>query len=165
MRLHLFAELGIDEEHGTTISLADAVDQGLVEVRIRGTGAASGSSIILNVRRLEPRFLQITFSPGTVLVSSVGSEQDMVVRRLQGVRIDQQHYTPYKDITLVPDEPIEFLVEAYCLNIHKDNPSPTTTFSLGAPPLLPPFWPYWTRWSRYPLPVKMFWRSSPLSGS
>jgi tetratricopeptide (TPR) repeat protein len=116
------------------VPLAEALTQGLVEGQMRGTGAASGNSITLALRRLVPRTLQVTLNPGTVLVSSTGSEQNMIVRQLLGLRADEERYWPAEVITLDTAEQRLYSVEAYCLDFHKDNPVSTTAFSLGGPP-------------------------------
>lgn len=117
----------------TSFTLTDAVEQELVDVQVQGTGYASGSSIVLNIQRLEPRFLQISVEPGTVLVNSIGSQQDMIVRQLLGINEGDQYY-PCNDILLTNDRPEEYLVEAYCLNYGKDNPSEVSSFSFGNAP-------------------------------
>ena len=117
------------------ISLAEAIDQNVAEIRILGTGAASGNCITIVVRRIGDRLATIRVDPGTVLLSSASGEQDMVVRRLLGWRLDQDTYRPVEFITLFGLEGMEqqYAVEAYCLDFDKDNPSSTTSFSVGDP--------------------------------
>lgn len=116
------------------LSLREALDQGVVEAQIQGTGFASGASTTLVVRRLVPRNLRITVDPGTVLLNSVSSEQNMVVRRLLGLQTRGQQYEPAEAIVLVTDESQTYVLEAYCLDLQKDNPSAGASFSLGGPP-------------------------------
>jgi sugar lactone lactonase YvrE len=83
--------------------------------------------------RDESVFVEV--EPGMTLHSSVPGEQDMVVRRLLGLRIDEQRHSP-ADAIFLPGfaaGPQTYIVDAYCLNFHKDNPSSTTAFSLGDP--------------------------------
>jgi len=120
----------------TSISLAEAIDQNVAEIRILGTGAASGNSITIIARRIGDRLATIRVDPGTVLLSSAGNEQDMVVRRLLGWRVDQNTYKATEFITLFGPQGTEqhYAVEAYCLDFDKDNPGSSTSFSVGDPP-------------------------------
>ena len=114
------------------ISLAEALDQGLADIQILGRGAASGSSIIVVARPLGDQRIEIQIKPGTILRSSAPGEQDMVVRRLLGLRVDEQRYNPADLISLLGIVgPQTYVLDAYCLNFHKDNPGSTTTFAVG----------------------------------
>jgi hypothetical protein len=119
-----------------SMTLREAIDEGVAEIQILGTGAASGNSITIAVRRLGDGPATIRVEPGTVLASSNPAQQDMVVRRLLGWRVDQQQYRPAEAITLfgLEDAAQEYAVEAYCLNFQRDSPGPATSFSVGGPP-------------------------------
>lgn len=114
------------------VSLADALAQNLADIRILGKGGASGSSILLLVRTTtgqKPGTIKV--EPGTVLRSSLAGEQDMVVRRLLGWQVDEQHYNPAETLFLTGIEGTQtYVVDAYCLNFHKDNPSAGNSFTL-----------------------------------
>jgi len=116
------------------ISLAEALEQQLADIQILGMGAASGASIQVIARATGSQSVSIGIAPGTVLRSSVPGEQDMVVRQLLGLRQGEQRYTPTEVIFLHPAaaEPVTYIVDAYCLNFHKGNPSATTSFSVDA---------------------------------
>ena len=117
------------------LSLADAIRQNVAEIQILGTGTASGNSITVVARRTGDRPVTIRVDRGTVLVSSVGSEHNMVVRQLLGRRRSGDAYEPAEFITLDGPEGGEqrYAVEAYALDFHKNNPSPATSFSVGDP--------------------------------
>lgn len=119
-----------------SMTLREAIDNGVAEVQILGTGAASGNSITVAVRRLGDRLGTIRVEPGTVLASSNPGEQDMVVRRLLGWRVDEQQYRPAEAISLFGPEDAaqEYAVEAYCLNFERNSPGPATSYSVGGPP-------------------------------
>ncbi|NLF12572.1 MAG: WD40 repeat domain-containing protein, partial [Anaerolineaceae bacterium] len=119
-----------------SMTLREAIDEGVAEVQILGTGAASGNSIIIAVRRLGDRLATIRVEPGIVLASSNPAEQDMVVRRLLGWRVDEQQYRPAEAISLFGPEDAaqEYAVEAYCLNFQRNSPGQATSFSVGGPP-------------------------------
>jgi sugar lactone lactonase YvrE len=115
------------------ISLAEALDQSLADIQILGKGSASGNSVIVVARRIGDNFPTITVAPGTVLVNAAAGEQNMVVRRLLGWRVDEQSYRPADAITLFGiGDAQTYAVEAYCLNLHKENPSSGASFTLGS---------------------------------
>jgi hypothetical protein len=106
--------------------------QNLADIQVRGTGAASGNSIIIVARPLGDNRPAISVAPGTVLVNGSASQQDMVVRRLLGWRVDERQYRPADAITLWgPANAQTYAVEAYCLNFHRDNPDTAASFTLG----------------------------------
>lgn len=116
------------------VSLAEALARGLADIQILGMGGASGASIQIVARALGSGSVSIAVEPGTVLRSSVPGEQDMVVRRLLGLRQGEQRYLPAEVIFLLGSVagPQTYVVDAYCLNFHKDNPGATTAFSVNA---------------------------------
>ena len=114
------------------VSLADALSQKLAEFQILGTGAASGNSVRLVAVTSGGPYSTVKVEPGLVLRSSAPGEQDMVVRRLLGWRVDEQSYNPADLIYLTGIAGSQtYAVEAYCLNFHKDNPSSGASFTLG----------------------------------
>ncbi len=117
--------------------LAEAINRGVIEVNIQGTGAASGDSITLSVQRIALENLLITIEPGTVLISGVEREQNMVIRRLKGLLTGFETYSLCEHIFLDSNEWKKYVLEAYCLDFHKDNPSKTTNFSIGGLPSEP----------------------------
>ena len=99
-------------------TLSEAIDKGLVEVEITGMGASSGDSINLELTRLTPYTIEIEVPKGTVLLAS-DMAQNMVVDKVRGI------------IVLDSAEPQTFILKAYCLDFHKENPSSNTKFSVG----------------------------------
>jgi WD40 repeat protein len=117
-----------------TLSLAEAIAGKAADVQILGTGVASGNSITLMVRHLGDSHPMIRIERGTVLQSPASGGQDMVVRRLLGMRIDTEKYRPAEFVTVNADEKADaaqYAVEAYSLNFGKENPQPTTHFAVG----------------------------------
>lgn len=114
------------------VSLAEALARGLADIQILGTGAASGNSVRLVVVTSGDPAATVRVEPGLVLRSAAPGEQDMVVRRLLGWRVDDQRYNPADLIYLTGIAGTQtYAVEAYCLDFHKDNPSATTAFSVN----------------------------------
>jgi hypothetical protein len=97
------------------------------------TGAASGSAALLKVRRMVPEDLTITVETGLTLVSSEPQRQDVGVLRLLGATAGGRRYTPATTIVLQDDDEHTYLIEAYCLNAHKDNPRSGMAFTMGGP--------------------------------
>ena len=104
----------------TLHSLVDAVEQGLVSVKLWGTGYCSGDSIRLKIKCEADLQVNIRIEPGSVLINS-GSGQNMIIAESQTV-------------TLEPEVELGLNIEAYCLDIHKDNPSPVETLTLQESP-------------------------------
>jgi len=115
------------------LTLNEALAQGLVEAQFRGTGSSSGDSIMATLTRSVPRTLEITVPPGMVLASHSPSAQDMVVLRVRGIPVGGGQFEPASTMRLTSDDPKEFLLEAYCLDFDRDNPSDSTGFSVGEP--------------------------------
>lgn len=114
-----------------TYELLEADAAGVVRLKFTGMGAASGDSIKVTVTPTVDLNLRIRVEPGTVLLSSVPSEQDMVVRRVRGKMITELHFEPSVDIEVECDETKTYVLEAYCLDRTKGMPSRTTMFTIG----------------------------------
>ncbi|MCW3134040.1 MAG: PKD domain-containing protein [Methanophagales archaeon] len=111
-------------------TLSEAIDKNFVKAEITGSGASSGDSINLELTRLTPYTTEITVPKGTVLLSS-GVAQNMVVYKVSGIPKGTMWITPVTKIVLDSSEPQTFILEAYCLDFHKENPSSSTKFSVG----------------------------------
>jgi|GEM_PF-1879136 len=111
-------------------TLDEAIDSDLVKAEITGKGASSGDSINLKLTRKTSEPIEITVPKGTVLHAS-GGAQNMVVLKLSGIPEGSQWIIPLSKIVLDSSEPQTFILEAYCLDFHKDNPSSSTKFSVG----------------------------------
>jgi len=117
----------VDQEE----SLPDAVAAGLVGAQFEGTGGASGDVMLLRVRRTVARTLSITVPLGLVVDNTDASEQDMIVRRLAGEDGGGDGYSPVDSVLLTDDGEHEYVLEAYCLEAHKDNPSSDSSLRIG----------------------------------
>src|SRR5829696_1321663 len=112
-----------------TLTLSEAIEQGLVQAEFLGTGNASGAAVVLQMRRTVADPLMITVPAGTRLANAAPREQDMVVRRLLGESTGRRLFPPLTQIELRDDETYAFLLEAYCLEAHRDNPSDDAIFN------------------------------------
>jgi len=106
-----------------TVSLPDAIDQGLVRAEFTGNGSASGASILLRLARTAPTELTLAVPAGLLLLNADAEEQDMVVRRLLGESTSGSRYRETTLIELRDDDEHVFVLEAYCLEARLDNPS------------------------------------------
>ena len=113
------------------LELREALAQGLVEAQVRGNGSSSGDSIIVELTRKVPRSLELTIPAGTVLRSKDSAAQNMVVLGVRGIPIGGGKFRPVSTMRLTSDAPQEFLLEAYCLDFDRENPSGDTGFSVG----------------------------------
>jgi len=113
------------------ITLPDAMGDGLVEAVLESTGAASGSAATVRLRRLVPDELTISVPTGLVLVSSDPERQDVGVLRLLGETAGGRSYRPATVIVLADDAEHTYIIEAYCLHAHKDNPRAGMPFTIA----------------------------------
>ena len=123
------------------IPLHEAVAVGLVHVRITGLGGSSGDALEIRIRRAEPAPMNIVLEPGTIFFSRNPSVQDMAGVTIRGERVAtgdprfqfSTELVATAIIDLDDDDEHTYLVEAYCLDFHKRNPSALDTFAIGKP--------------------------------
>lgn len=115
--------------------LEDAIRDGKVSSQITGVGGSTGDTIEVTLQRKVPQTLSLTLAPGTVLKSVDPSVQDMIVARIKGkrTRSNPGRYEVNSEIVLSDDNPHSYVIEAYCLDFHKANPGPTSSFTLERP--------------------------------
>jgi hypothetical protein len=121
---------------GGPVTLQSAATAGKVEYTFNGTGASSGDSIRLKVKKApsassEP--ITVTVPPGSVLRSSSAGAQSMVVGSVHGIDLGGGRIRPTSQIYLSGDAPVTVILTAFCSEFEKDNPSSYTTFSLEKP--------------------------------
>lgn len=120
-----------------SVDLLTALNQQLVTVSFTNTGGASGEVINITLHRLQApadRDLMVTLPPGLILANSDPSEQNMVLLQVVGV-LDQpgaSSYTPQTYMELIPGQTdAYYVVDAYCVNLHKGNPTNGTSLTLS----------------------------------
>jgi hypothetical protein len=107
-----------------------------VDVRISGNGSSSGDSIFVRIERrgaAGPAPLVLTAPAGSILSAGSASSQSMVVARVRGRMTGERTFSPSPVMTVSGGQPAVFVLEAYCAEFHKSNPSPNDTFELTAP--------------------------------
>lgn len=112
------------------VPLQKAVMEGQAQLTITGLGGSAGDTIRITVQRKVPETLKLTLAPGTVLRSISGKAQDMVVAAIKGERVDATTYRPATEIVLTDDDNHQYIVEAYCLDFRKANPTSKDRFAL-----------------------------------
>jgi hypothetical protein len=116
-------------------TLQEAVSSGRLVVSFEGTGASSGDSIKLKVKKgpkagSDP--VDVTVPPGTMLGSNSGGFQGMVVTGVSGEDAGNGRIRPASRIILAGAQ-ATYILTAYCAEFEKENPSEATTFSLRDP--------------------------------
>lgn len=119
----------------TAEDLATAIAAGKINATFNGTGASSGSAIMVTVKKHKKRAdngnIELTVSPGMRLNSGNSGEQDMVIARVQGIDMGGGMYSPSSTIE-VSNSPQTYVLEAYCAEFAKDNPSDNNGFSISS---------------------------------
>ena len=115
-----------------SVDLGPAAEAGYVKVKYSAIGGSSGDTVRVEVERLAaagPRDpLYFSLPPGLHLGNSTSSEQAMVVLGVKGREVGGGRFEPTDQI-VVGDAPASYLVEAYCAEFHKGNPSSSSFFS------------------------------------
>ena len=101
-----------------TISLDDAVAQGLVEITTNGAGL---DSVDLIVASRKPGSLVVAIPAGTIFAATAGGVQNMVVREEQMVALEGA------------DAEVSLTVPAACINMTRNTPVTDNAFILGGP--------------------------------
>jgi hypothetical protein len=110
---------------------AAAVAAGKVSVTFRGNGGSSGDAIEATVVTTAKAGgdLVLTMAPGTRLQSGNASAQNMVIAGVRGQEVDANRFVARSEIS-VSATPRTYVLDAYCTDFEKDNPSDGTRFSL-----------------------------------
>jgi hypothetical protein len=120
-----------------TLPLYEAMREGKVVANFRATGASSGDSIEVDVSKgplARAGSLQLTVPAGLKLLNGNGSWQSMVVSGIRGRSLGGGRYIPTSTITLSNSMPsATYALSAYCAEFQKDNPSPSSMFSVQPP--------------------------------
>jgi len=116
-------------------SLQGAVSAGIARASMHGIGGSSGDSVKIDVRKTRKagnKPLSLSLPPGSILHCG-GDAQSMVVASVKGEMAGGNSYSPGSDIYLPDFNTHSYVVEAYCINFDKNNPSSDTSFSLRHP--------------------------------
>jgi len=115
--------------------LSAAVTAGKATALFSGTGGSSGDAVILVVAKTPKAgsgTLKVTISPGTWLRSGSKTFQSMVIASVRGRVVNENQYEPMSVIE-VSEKPTKYILEVYCAEFEKENPSSKTVFILESP--------------------------------
>lgn len=113
-------------------SLPAAVAEGKVAARMWGTGGSSGDAVKLTVVRRAAAGsdeLHLYVPPGTRLDASEASAQSMVIAGLVGRLVGNNQIEGADEIVVATPASDVYILETYCANFEKENPSDSTSFS------------------------------------
>lgn len=115
-----------------TEDFAAAVSAGKVSVNFHGTGGSSGDSIEATIVATPNASgdLVLTIAPGTRLQSGSALSQNMVIAGVKGQMINETNYLR-SSVIQVDDTNKTYVLDAYCTDFEKENPSSDTKFTLG----------------------------------
>jgi hypothetical protein len=111
---------------------AAALAAGRISATFQGTGGSSGDSVevvVAKTTKSEPD-LQLTIAPGTRLSNGSDSAQNMVIASVEGQVMGETSYSP-TSVIRVEDTPKTYVLNAYCTDFAKENPSSQSKFRLG----------------------------------
>jgi len=129
----LLAALPSISRAAEAVPLHEAMTNGQVWINVTSLGGASGDTLLVTARRLVPRPLRVWLAPGTVFTSRSGNSQNMTGAAFKGERVGDHAYRPEAEMLLQDDAEHAYVVEAYCLDFHKDNPRAGESFSVTKP--------------------------------
>ena len=112
--------------------LATAIAAGRVRATFAATGGSSGDAMRLTVRKLAAGddSIPLTIPPGTRLKSGSADEQDMFIAGVRGVQVSDEAFAEETAIE-AGATPRTYILDAYCAEIEKDNPSMDGQYALG----------------------------------
>lgn len=119
-----------------TPTLQEAIAAGQANARFYGTGGSSGDSVKVEVSK-GPKAASgpktVTIPPGSQLESSEASAQSMMVLEVAGRVTGPGTYAPSANIVIPTTGVATYILNAFCAEFHKDNPSENTHFTLSSP--------------------------------
>src|ERR1035441_8664890 len=127
--------LGFGQTKDAT-TLHRAMRDGTVVAIFKGTGGSSGDSVEVEVAKTpgaRSGRLDLTIPPGSMLHSSNGAEQSMVIMGVEGRSTGGGMFEPTSHITVSTTKPVRYILSAFCAEFEKENPSTTDTFALEEP--------------------------------
>jgi len=97
-------------------TLDEALEEDYIDLVLKGTGYCAGDAVKIEVEVSLEVSVDLEVEAGTVLTNS-GSGQNMIVGETTTVRVK-------------PKLEVELKIEAYCLDLHKDNPNSSEIFAV-----------------------------------
>ena len=112
--------------------LAAALAAGRVGATFSATGGSSGDAMTVTLRKLggEGDSIPLTIRPGTRLKSGSADEQDMFIGGVRGIEMGGEYFAETSAIE-AGATPQTYILDAYCAEIEKDNPSAGGGYTLA----------------------------------
>jgi len=117
-------------------SLLTGIQSGAVRADFSGTGGSSGDSVKVRVAKgpkAAPGPAEYTVPEGSQLASSDAAAQSMTILGVKGRVISETSYEPAFSITVPEKGSATYMLAAFCVEFHKENPSESTHFTLQPP--------------------------------
>jgi hypothetical protein len=77
--------------------------------------------------------LRLTVAPGTRLQSRNDADQNMVVAGVRGRAVNASSFEPDSVIEVAGEGSATYILESYCMDFDRNNPSAATGFSITSP--------------------------------
>lgn len=118
---------------GHAEDLAEAVASGKVSADFEAMGGSSGDVMAVTVKKLDHGGpdIPLTVRAGTRLKSGNADEQDMYLAGVKGILMSGDSYSPASEMEAC-DMPTTYVLDAYCAEFEKENPSPGGGYAVGA---------------------------------
>lgn len=114
-------------------TIPEAVAAGEVRVIFKSNGSSSGDSMTITVvktAKAQAGTLVLSVPVGLRLDNASRTGQSMIVAGIQGRALNDGTYLREAKVTLPDNNPVTYLLAAYCGDFHKENPSPYSVFTL-----------------------------------
>ncbi len=105
------------------VTLEDAIRQKKVKVNVQSLGGATGNGVRVDVESLVGEELHVQVEPGTVLLNASTKHQNLGVGTVQGELSINNTYRPTKVMVLADRKRHSFLLEIFCLDAAKPDPT------------------------------------------
>lgn len=113
------------------VTLEDAIRQNKVKVNVQSLGGATGNGVRVDVQSLVGEELRVQVEPGTVLLNASAKHQNLGVGALKGELSINNTYIPGKVMVLADRKRHSFLLEIFCLDAAKPDPSRGTSLKVA----------------------------------
>ena len=116
----------------SVFDLPDAIEQGLITAKFQGWSRSN--VVIVELANLSDSEMEISVPKGLVLQSSIAGEANMVLERVEGriTKITKGwiNYYETSKIVLDPAEEKKYVLDAYSLEYHKEDPGYDSMLSI-----------------------------------
>lgn len=128
--LSLLMTVLVRGQAGTTLDLSDAIRDGKVSAMFTGTGVRSGDAVRVQVKLFQDSSgpVDLTVSPGSMLVNQNGFAQNMVLMGVRGLESGGHIINPASTLHVAETNPATYVLSAFSAQFEKQIPSRSDTF-------------------------------------